>query len=53
MGGPAHLVPFFGNLGLSEITHGKIHADRLHRQQEAIAKRGKPARLRELHLAVL
>jgi hypothetical protein len=37
-----HLVPFFGNLGISEITAGKIQEYRIHRHQEAIANRGKP-----------
>jgi hypothetical protein len=37
-----HLVPFFGNLGISEITAGKIQEYRVHRHQEAIAGRGKP-----------
>jgi len=37
-----YLVPFFGNLGISEITAGKIQEYRIHRHKEAIAKRGKP-----------
>jgi integrase len=36
-----HLLPFFGNLGISEITAGKILEYRIHRRQEAIAKHGK------------
>ena len=40
-----HLVPFFGDLGLSEITAGKVQEYRIHRHEEAMAKRGKaPAR---------
>jgi len=40
-----HLVPFFGHMGLSEITAGKVQEYRIHRLEEAIAKRGKaPAR---------
>jgi integrase len=40
-----HLVPFFGHLGLSEITSGKVQEYRIHRHEEAMAKRGKaPAR---------
>jgi hypothetical protein len=34
---------FFGNLGISEITLGKIQDYRIHGYQEAIAKRGKPS----------
>jgi integrase len=40
-----HLVPFFGPLGLSEITAGKVQEYRIHRLEQAMAKRGKaPAR---------
>jgi integrase len=40
-----HLVPFFGHMGLSEVTAGKVQEYRIHRLEEAIAKRGKaPAR---------
>src|SRR6516165_8816333 len=44
-----HLVPFFGNLGISEITAGKIQEYRIHRHQEAIANRGKPPAHSTLH----
>src|ERR1700688_1757953 len=37
-----HLVPFFGAMGLSEITAGKVQAYRIHRHEEAMDKRGKP-----------
>jgi hypothetical protein len=37
-----HLVPFFGNMDISKITTGKIVDYRVHRHQQAIAKRGKP-----------
>src|SRR3984893_9228565 len=37
-----HLVPFFGAMGLSEITAGKVQEYRIHRHEEAMAKRGKP-----------
>ncbi len=36
-----HLVPFFGNMGLSEVTSGKVQEYRIQRHEEAIAKRGK------------
>jgi integrase len=40
-----HLVPFFGPLGLSEITAGKAQEYRIHRVEQAMAKHGKaPAR---------
>jgi hypothetical protein len=37
-----HLVPFFGAMGLSEITAGKVQEYRIHRHEETQAKRGKP-----------
>src|SRR5260370_4705648 len=37
-----HLVPFFGHLGLSEITAGKAQEDRIHPLEKAMAKPGKP-----------
>jgi integrase len=37
-----HLVPFFGTMGLSEITAGKVQEYRIHRHEEAVAKYGKP-----------
>jgi len=36
-----HLVPFFGPMGLSEITAGKIQEYRIHRHEEAVAAFGK------------
>src|SRR5260370_7838804 len=44
-----HLVPFFGPLGVSEITAGKIQDYRIHRHEEAIAKRGKPPARNTMH----
>jgi hypothetical protein len=43
------LVPFFGPLGLSEITAGKIQDYRIHRHDEAVAKRGKPPARNTMH----
>jgi integrase len=48
-----HLVPFFGNLGISEITAGKIQEYRVHRHQEAIAKRGKPPGHSTIHQEIV
>lgn len=48
-----HLVPFFGQLGLSEITSGKVQDYRIHRHEEAVAKRGKPPAHNTLHQAVV
>jgi hypothetical protein len=44
-----HLVPFFGNMGLSEITAGKVQDYRIHRHQQAIARRGKPPAHNTIH----
>jgi hypothetical protein len=48
-----HLMPFFGNLGISEITAGKIQEYRLHSHQEAIAKHGKPPGHSTLHQEIV
>jgi hypothetical protein len=48
-----HLVPFFGNLGLSEITAGKIQEYRIQRHEEAIAKRGKPPAHNTMHQEIV
>ncbi|MFZ0247107.1 MAG: hypothetical protein WAL68_15630, partial [Candidatus Binatus sp.] len=44
-----HLVPFFGPLGLSEITAGKVQEYRIHRLEETTAKRGKPPARNTMH----
>jgi len=44
-----HLVPFFGNMDISKITTGKILEYRVHRHQQAIAKRGKPLARSTMH----
>jgi integrase len=48
-----HLVPFFGDLGLSEITPGKVQEYRLHRHEEAMAKRGKPPARSTMHQEIV
>jgi len=48
-----HLVPFFGHLGLSEITAGKIQDYRIHRHEEAVAKRGKPPAHNTMHQEIV
>jgi hypothetical protein len=48
-----HLVPFFGNLGISEITAGNIQEYRIHRHREVIAKRGKPPGRSTLHQEIV
>ena len=47
------LVPFFGNLGISEITAGKIQEYRLHRHQEALKEFGKPPGHSTMHQEIV
>ena len=48
-----HLVPFFGPLGLSEITAGKVQEYRVHRHKQAMAKFGKPPARNTLHQEIV
>jgi integrase len=48
-----HLVPFFGPLGLSEITSGKVQEYRIHRYEESAAKRGKPPAYNTMHQEIV
>jgi integrase len=44
-----NLVPFFGAMGLSEITAGKVQEYRIHRLEQAMAKHGKPPARNTIH----
>ena len=44
-----HLVPFFGNMGLSEITPGQVQEYRIHRHEEGMKERGKPPARNTMH----
>jgi integrase len=48
-----HLVPFFGQLGLSEITSGKVQEYRIHRHEEAVARYGKPPAHNTMHQEIV
>jgi integrase len=48
-----HLVPFFGDLGLSEITAGKVQEYRIHRHEQAMAKHGKPPAHNTMHQEIV
>ena len=48
-----HLTPFFGQLGLSEITSGKVQEYRIHRHEEAVAKYGKPPAHNTMHQEIV
>lgn len=37
-----HLIPFFGEMGLSEITPGQVQEYRIHRREKSMEQRGKP-----------
>jgi integrase len=48
-----HLVPFFGAMGLSEITPGQVQEYRIHRLQEAVEKYGKPPARSTIHQEIV
>lgn len=47
----AHLIPFFGNLGVSEVTAGKVQDYRLHRI--TTSKTGKPPARSTMHQEIV
>lgn len=48
-----HLVPFFGNMGLSQITPGQVQEYRIHRHEETIEKNGKPPARNTMHQEIV
>lgn len=48
-----YLVPFFGQMGLSEITAGKVQEYRIHRHEEAMAKYNKPPAHNTMHQEIV
>lgn len=48
-----HLQPFFGKMGLSEITAGQLQEYRIHRREKAIRERGKPPARNTLHQEIV
>src|SRR5208282_2903443 len=48
-----HLVPFFGPMGLSEITAGKVQEYRINRHEEAMKKRGKAPAHNTMHQEIV
>src|SRR5262245_8619319 len=48
-----HLVPFFGKMGLSEITPGQIQEYRIQRRAEAMQKRKKAPGRSTLHQEIV
>lgn len=48
-----HLVPFFGKMGLSEITPGTVQEYRIHRRAKAMEKHGKPPARSTMHQEIV
>ena len=48
-----HLLPFFGDMGLSEITPGQVQEYRIHRRETAVAERGKPPARNTTHQEIV
>ena len=48
-----HLVPFFGDMGLSQITPGQIQEYRIHRHEEAVKEYGKPPARSTMHQEIV
>jgi integrase len=48
-----HLVPFFGDMGLSEITPGQVQEYRIRRHEEAVKEYGKPPARSTMHQEIV
>jgi integrase len=48
-----HLIPFFGNMVLPEITSGKVNEYRIRRLEESRAQRGKPLAHNTMHQEIV
>ena len=48
-----HLLPFFGHMGLSEITAGQVQEYRIHRHEKGVAERGDPPARSTLHQEIV
>ncbi len=48
-----HLLPFFGDMVLSEITPGQVQEYRIHRREKAIQERGKPPARNTMHQEIV
>jgi len=44
-----HLIPFFGDMGLSKINAGHVQEYRIHRREKAMKDRGKPPARNTMH----
>lgn len=48
-----HLMPFFGEKGLSEVTPGQIQEYRIYRREKAMEERGKPPAHSTIHQEIV
>lgn len=48
-----HLLPFFGDMALAEITPGQLQEYRIHRRQKAIEEHGKPPARNTMHQEIV
>ena len=48
-----HLLPFFGRMGLSEVSSGKLQEYRIRRREHTIAERGKAPSRSTLHQEIV
>jgi integrase len=48
-----HLLPFFGDMGLSEITPGQVQEYRIHRHEKAVKEHGKPPARNTMHQEIV
>lgn len=48
-----HLIPFFGEMGLSEITPGQVQEYRIHRREKSMEKWGKPPSRSTMHKEIV
>ena len=48
-----HLLPFFGEMGLSQITPGQLQEYRIHRREKAMEQRGKPPARQTIHQEIV
>jgi integrase len=48
-----HLIPFFGAMGLSEVTPGQLQEYRIYRREKAVKERGKPPARSTLHQEIV
>ena len=48
-----HLIPFFGDMSLPEITPGHVQEYRIHRREKAMTERGKPPARQTIHQEIV